>query len=177
MNNDILKSLAIKAKRGNADAYGKLIDYNKEYLYKTAMLSVKNEDIALDMVGECILNGFRKIKTLKEPEHFKTWITRILYNEISDYYRKNKFSEDINEINITENSKNISSEEKMDLYQAIDKLQDKYRTVIILKYFDDLKISEIGYVMDIPEGSVKAYLHRAKEELKYLLTEERLYEV
>ena len=55
-------------------------------------------------------------------------------------------------------------------------LSEKYRKVIILKYFDGLKISDIAYVMDIPEGSVKAYLHRAKEDLKHLLTEVDLYE-
>ena len=69
----------------------------------------------------------------------------------------------------------ISKEEKLDFYQAIDLLSEKYKTVIILKYFDDMKISDIAYIMGIPEGSVKAYLHRAKEDLKHLLTEVDLY--
>lgn len=60
----------------------------------------------------------------------------------------------------------VCKEEKLDLYQAIDLLPEKHRTVVILKYFEDMKISDIAYVMAIPEGSVKAYLHRAKENLK-----------
>ena len=176
MENDILKKLAVKAKRGNADAYGRLIEYYKEYLYKTAMLSVKNEEVALDMVGECILNGFRKIHTLKQPEYFKTWITRILFNTISDYYRSARYMEDLVNIQIPEPETMITKEEKLDLYQAIDLLSEKYKKVIILKYFDELKIQDIAYVMDIPEGSVKAYLHRAKEDLKHLLTEVDIYE-
>lgn len=176
MENDIVKKLAQKAKRGNADAYGQLIEYYKEYLYKTAMLSVKNEDVALDMVGACILNGFRKINTLKQPEYFKTWITRILFNTISDYYRGEHVNEDLDTMQIPKPEDIVSNEEKLDLYQAIDLLSEKYKKVIILKYFDELKIQDIAYVMDIPEGSVKAYLHRAKEDLKHLLTEVDIYE-
>ena len=54
----------------------------------------------------------------------------------------------------------------MDLNHAVSLLPDKYRTVIILKYFDEMTIREIAFAMGIPEGSVKAYLHRAKEELR-----------
>ena len=176
MEHDIVKKLAVKAKHGNADAYGRLIEYYKEYLYKTAMLSVKKEEVALDMVGECILNGFRKINTLKKPEYFKTWITRILFNTISDYYRREHFDEDLDNVQIPKLEDVVSNEEKLDLYQAIDLLSEKYKKVIILKYFDELKIQDIAYVMDIPEGSVKAYLHRAKEDLKHLLTEVDIYE-
>lgn len=176
MEIEIIKKLATKAKHGNVDAYGKLIEYYKEYLYKTAMLSVENEQVALDMVGDCILNGFQKIKSLKEPKYFKTWITRILYNLISDYYRNKQYTEDIDNVQIAEPENIVGQAEKLDLYQAIDALSEKYKTVIILKYFDEMKISDIAYIMDIPEGSVKAYLHRAKEELKHLLTEVNLYE-
>lgn len=170
------KKLAIKAIHGNAGAYGELIDYYKEYLYRTAMLSVKNQQNALDIVGECILRGFRSIHSLKNPAYFKTWITRILMNTVMDFYRSERYSENLDEIQIAAPDCVVSSEEKMDLYQAIDMLSEKQRTVIILKYFDALKISEIAYVMGIPEGSVKAYLSRARTELKHLLMEEDIYE-
>ncbi len=175
MEDEVMRKLAVKAKHGNADAYGKLIEHYKEYLYKTAMLSVKNEQVALDMVGECILNGFRKIDSLKQPEYFKTWITRILFNTISDYYRGEHYNGNLDDIQMPEPEAMVTKEEKLDLYQAIDLLSEKYKTVIILKYFDELKVKDIAYVMDIPEGSVKAYLHRAKEDLKHLLTEVDLY--
>lgn len=172
----IRKKLAMKAIRGNTEAYGELIQYYKDYLYRTAMLSVKNEEIALDMVSECILNGFRSVHSLKNPEYFKTWITRVLRNTIVDYYRSERYNENLDEMQIAAEDSMVSSEEKLDLYQAIDLLSEKYKTVIILKYFDQLKISEIAYVMDIPEGSVKAYLNRAKADLRHLLVEEDIYE-
>lgn len=172
----IRKKQAMKAIHGNAEAYGELIQYYKEYLYRTAMLSVKNQEIALDIVSECILSGFRSIHSLKNPDYFKTWITRVLRNTIADYYRREHYSESMDEMQIAVDESIVSSEEKLDLYQAIDLLSEKYKTVIILKYFDELKISEIAYVMDIPEGSVKAYLNRARAELKRLLVEEDIYE-
>lgn len=176
LDDKMIEKLTKKAVHGHAESYGKLIEHYKEYLYKTAMLSTKNEDIALDVVGDCILKGFQSIKGLREAKYFKTWITRILYNAINDYYRKEFGGDNIENVHIAMPEEAVSSEEKMDLYQAIDMLSEKYRTVIILKYFDELKVSEIAYVMDIPVGSVKAYLSRAREELKYLLMEEDLYE-
>ena len=71
----------------------------------------------------------------------------------------------------------VSSEEKWDLYDAIDVLPERYRTVIILKYFSDMTIREISYAMNIPEGSVKAYLNRARGELRHCLKEDYLYAI
>lgn len=176
MEDTQIKNLTVKAGKGNAKAYGQLIEYYKEYLYRTAWLSLKNEEKALDVVGECILRGFRFIHTLKEPNHFKTWITKILLNAIQDYYQKNPESACIDELDMAARESALSCEEKMDLHQAIDLLPEKYKNIIVLKYFDEMKISEIAYIMEMPEGTVKAYLNRAKTKLKKLLKEEYLYE-
>lgn len=166
-----LNHLAAKAARGNAPAYGQLIEYYKEYLYKTAFLIIHNQEQALDIVGETILKGFRSIRKLKEPEYFKSWLTRILINIAKDCYREYPETENIDEIQVSKEGSNMSIEEKMDLNRAVNHLPDRYRTVIVLKYFDEMKISEIAYIMGIPEGSVKAYLYRAKEELRKMMEE------
>jgi RNA polymerase sigma-70 factor (ECF subfamily) len=64
----------------------------------------------------------------------------------------------------------------LDLYNAIDILRDNYKTVIILKYFNDMTIESIANVMDIPENTVKTYLRRAKENLNKILKEDYLNE-
>ena len=61
------------------------------------------------------------------------------------------------------------------MYNAIDSLAEKYKTVVILKFFMEFKLSEIAYIMDIPEGSVSAYLTRAKNELRAYLKEDYYY--
>ena len=83
--------------------------------------------------------------------------------------------DDYEQIQLAAPPAGISPEEKWDLYEAIDQLPEKYRSVIILKYFEDMKISEISYAMEIPEGSVKAYLSRAREELRRYLKEDYRY--
>lgn len=166
-----IERLVKKAIRGNVDAYGELIEMHKDYLYRTAYMAVKNQENALDIVSECMLNGFVSIGKLRQPAYFKTWLTRILYNTIHDFYKKNPVSEPLEVYQVQEPEQSVSKEERMDLYQAINNLSERYRDIVVLKYFNELKISEIAYVLDLPEGSVKAYLSRARTELKQLLEE------
>lgn len=64
----------------------------------------------------------------------------------------------------------------MDLYNAIDTLKDKYKTVIILRYFNNMSIDDIAKTMEIPSNTVKSHLRRAKESLSKILKEDYLYE-
>lgn len=168
--------LVKKAVRGNTKAYGELVSEYQIYLYKTAYLYTKNEADALDAVQDCVTSGMLSISKLREPKYFKTWLTRILIHSIyrsnakkspiisfEDYYDNN--AEDFPPI-----------EENLDLYEAIDSLRPAYKSVIILYYFQDMKIKEISYAMNLPEGSVKAYLFRAKKELRDYLEEDYKYE-
>lgn len=103
---------------------------------------------------------------LREPEYFKTWITRILINSIYLAQKKRKNNSPFEEYSEAAPEPSVSIEEKTDLYDAIDLLPPTYKTVVILQYFQGMKINEIAQVMSIPVGSVKAYLFRAKESLR-----------
>nr|WP_200899972.1 sigma-70 family RNA polymerase sigma factor [Clostridium cylindrosporum] len=167
----IIKS-AIK---GDKDAYGTLIKNEKAYLYKIAYLYLKNEEDALEVLQEAVYRGFLSIHKLKNPEFFKTWITRILINSATDHIRKKGRDVSIEgDSSVLIDSSKVSVEEKVDLYRAIDLLNDKYKTVIIMKYFNDMKVLDIASIMDIPEGTVKTYLSRAKRDLKNILKEDYL---
>lgn len=167
--------LARKAVRGNPNAYGQLIVFYQEYLYKMAFLYMKNEQDALDLVGSAILKGYQNIRTLKKPELFKTWLTRILINAAKDELKKVIPYDEIDENKMSGQHQNVSLEEKIDLNSAIKGLPEKYRLVIVLKYFSELSVHEIAYIMNAPEGTVKAYLSRARDELKKILKEDYFY--
>lgn len=170
------EKLVRKAMRGNDRAFTDLVMSYKEYLYKTAWLHCKNEEIALEAVQECVARAYEKVNTLKEPGLFRTWVTRILLNAVTDQYRRQArliYLEERPEWAAQEEQ--ISQEEKLDLYAAVERLPEKQRTAVILKYFQDLKISEISDIMDIPEGSVKAYLHQARKRLRDELGREGNY--
>lgn len=168
MKEDTIK-LVKKAIKGNMAAYGELIAEYQVYLYKTAFLYVKNEADSLDAVQECVTRGLLGIEKLKEPQYFKTWITRILINCIRQDQKKAP-TISLDEY-VEKGTENYLIEEKVDLYDAIDSLNNQYKTVVILFYFQELKIREISQILDIPEGSVKACLYRAKKQLRKWLTE------
>lgn len=172
------EKLAKKAIRGNMDAYSELIHIYQKDLYRIAYLHTKNEDTALDMVSDTIVKGYENIHKLREPAFFKTWLIRVLLNTIHDYFRKKQETTDWELLeNIPFDAPaHTGPEEKIDLYNAIDSLPEKYKSIIVLKYYNELKIQEIAAVLSMPEGTIKAYLHHAKQALKDYLKEDYLYE-
>ena len=161
--------------KNNSEAFEELLLQYKSYLYKVAY--VKDKEAALDILQETSFKAWLNIHSLKDEEKFKPWITKILVNTAINYIRKESkviYIDDENPIISSENivsKKAISLEEKLDLYKAIDLLKPKYKTVIILKYFDDMKIEDISYVLDVPINTVKSHLKRAKESLSDILKE------
>ncbi|MFR1314272.1 MAG: sigma-70 family RNA polymerase sigma factor [Clostridium perfringens] len=163
--------------KGNKESFGILIKNNKEYLYKMAFLYVKDEQDALEVIHETVYRAFLNIEKLKKAKFFNTWITRILINVSIDFLKKKGKNEMLDESTpIRKERCEISTEEKLDLYNAIDLLNDNYKTVIIMMYFNDMKIKEISRVMEIPENTVKTYLRRAKQALGEVLKEGYLNE-
>ncbi|MDU1307218.1 MAG: sigma-70 family RNA polymerase sigma factor [Clostridium perfringens] len=158
--------------KGNKESFGILIKNNKEYLYKMAFLYVKDEQDALEVIHETVYRAFLNIEKLKKAKFFNTWITRILINVSIDFLKKKEKNEMLDESTpIIKEKCEISTEEKLDLYNAIDLLNDNYKTVIIMMYFNDMKIKDISRVMEIPENTVKTYLRRAKQALGEILKE------
>lgn len=158
-----------KAKKGDEKAFCKLIEQEKIKLYKMAFLYMKNEDDALDVVQETVTKAFIHIKTLKGERYFSTWITRILINTALETIRKNQNIVPINN-QIIENEIANHHEERIDLVSAISQLEEKYKTVIILKYYQDLTVPVISEILQCPQGTVKSNLHRGIIELKKILT-------
>ncbi|RBP89153.1 RNA polymerase sigma (SigV) subunit [Cytobacillus firmus] len=160
--------LVKKAIKGNKSAFEKLIQQNYERIYRTAYLYVHNEEDALDVVQEATYQAFTSIHSLKKPEYFTTWLTRIVIR-CSGHLLKRKgnivpLSDEI--LSNLPDQVNSNIEESLQLLNAIQHLRQNYRTVIILFYYYDYSIKTISSVMEIPESTVKTYLSRGKAELK-----------
>ncbi len=168
-----IHQLIMKAKKGNGAAFLELIQDKKEHLYRIAYCYVKNEQDALDIVSEAVTKAFSSLHGLKKPEYFHTWLTRILINAAIDYQRKIKPLIPITqEIHDTPSPESVDKEEVMDLYQAIDQLEGRLKSIIILKYLEDKTITEIAELLKMPVGTVKTYLNRALKQLRLDLKEE-----
>ncbi|HPU01068.1 MAG TPA: sigma-70 family RNA polymerase sigma factor [Bacillota bacterium] len=165
------ESLVKKARLGNDEAFYELIQRRKELLYRTAYAYVKNRDDALDIVSDTVYKAYRSLRKLKEPAFFNTWLTRILINCSLDHLRRRKRAIPLKELaGIPGQTKDFS--EELDLHRAIDKLDHRCRTVIILKYLHDLTIREVAEIMQCPQGTVKTYLHKALNSLRIELKED-----
>lgn len=162
------------AAKGDEKAFEYLMNLYKEGLYRTAFAYVKNEQDAIDILQETVYKAYISIDKLKEPKYFKTWLTKILINTSIDYVKKNKkivyIFEDV-PVNLAHSEVN-AIDEKLDILNSIDKLEDKYKNVVVLKYFQDLTITEISEVLNCPAGTVKTYLNKALVKLRLFLNEE-----
>jgi RNA polymerase sigma-70 factor, ECF subfamily len=169
---DVISGSSEKSKKGNTKAFQKLIEAEKEKHYRMAYLYVKNESDAIDIVHETIYKAFISIKNLKETDYFSTWLMRILINTALDFIKKNKRVIPVEKLERCGNEENLERrniEERMDLVIAIARLEEKYKTVIILRYYNDLPIKEIAKILNCPEGTVKTNLHRAIQQLRTFL--------
>lgn len=164
-----------KAKRGNHEAFIQLLQEEKIKLYKMAYIYVQNEADALDIVQETVTRAFKGIGQVKEAHYFSTWLMKICMNTSLELLRKSKKVTYLEQVEADERV-TVPLDEKLDLLSAIAKLEEKYKTVILLRYYRDMQVSEIAEVLNCPEGTAKTNLHRAVQQLKkYFLKGGALY--
>lgn len=145
----------------------------KEYIlseqnkfYRLAYSYTINRDDATDVVQEAIYKAIVKVNSLNNADYVKTWFYRILINESLNYIRKNK--RQTQKEGLIENS--IYEDEDIALnftvFNAVSELEPKMRTVIILRYYEDMKLTEIAKVTNSNINTVKSRLHKALDLLK-----------
>ncbi|WP_409250588.1 sigma-70 family RNA polymerase sigma factor [Bacillus sp. SCS-153A] len=159
--------LVKKAQKGNEKAFIKLFGAYEGYIYKNAFVYVKNEHDALDIVQEVAYRSFKNLKSLKQPEYFKTWLTRITITCSIDFLKQRKkvislFSklEEKSQSELEDVSLNLS------LQELINHLDEDEKAIILLKYYDDYTFQDIASILDIPIGTAKSILYRALKKLR-----------
>lgn len=145
----------------------------KENHYRLAYSYVKNAEDALDIVQESIYKSISSMDSLKNPDHIKTWFYRIVVNTSLDFLRKQR-KVSVVEDEILENLDTgvIDEYENFDLQSALYNLPERHRTVIILKYFEDLKIEEIAEVLNENINTVKTRLYKSLKMLRVKMSDE-----
>lgn len=139
----------------------------KENHYRLAYSYVKNADDALDIVQESIYKAFSSMDSLKTPKHLKTWFYRIVVNTSLDFLRKKRKVDVVGEeVFVSLDSGAVDDYENFDLQRAMEKLPNNYRIVIILKYFEDLKIEEIAEILNENTNTVKTRLYKSLKLLR-----------
>ncbi|WP_053956608.1 RNA polymerase sigma factor [Inediibacterium massiliense] len=166
------KTSVSKAKSGDQQAFLSLIDENRLNMYRVARGILKNEEDIKDAIQNTLIKAFENICTLKKDKYFKTWLIRILINECNETIRKNKRSISLNENINPLNEKYNDCYQNMDLIQALHSLNEELRVTITLFYFEDLSVKNISQILEIPQGTVKSRLNRARTKLREILGED-----
>ncbi len=145
-----------------------LIKVNKEKYYRVAFAYVKNKEDALDIVYNAIIKALQKIDQLRNGNYLETWFYRILINESISFVRKNKNTAYLDELPDSQLplTEDYNREQYMTLYSAIDHLPPKLKSVVLLRYFEDMKLDEIAEITSTKLSTVKARLYKALELLK-----------
>ena len=149
------------------------ITEHREVHYRLAYSFVRNKEDALDIVQDSILKALKSIDRLEEITYLKTWFYRIIVNTSIDFIRKHQrvtvMDDDVLSVHLPQLEDEMTD---MDLQDAIDQLPPKYKTLIILRFFEDLKIDEIAAITDQNINTVKTRLYSALKKLRIEVGEE-----
>ena len=176
-----------KAVSGSFEAFDQIMVHYRERLYGVIYNMTMNHSDAADLTQETFVKAFRSISKFKQKSSFFTWLYRIGVNLTLTFLKRKRnkkfFSfdyffgdSDKNDTNIDFSSKEVTSvkstllnELHEKLNEALSKLSDKHRTIVVLYEIDGLSHREISQIMKCTEGTVRSRLHYAKVQLQSLL--------
>lgn len=175
-------ALVKRAKQGDGKAYDELILLYKDAVYGVIFRMVRNKHEAEDLTQEAFIKAYNSINSFNEEYAFSTWLFKIATNNCIDFFRKRKLSTQSMDQTIRykdeaikqeyadpeqSSDKSLLASEKTKLiHQAIENLPEKYRTAIIMRHTEERSYEEIATMLDLPLGTIKARIFRAREMLK-----------
>lgn len=147
---------------------------NYERYYRLAYSYMRNEDDALDVVQESAYRAIRDCRKVRNKDYLSTWIYRIVVNTALDMLRRKKketTTEELPEIPVEDQYRDL------ELRTVLNQLDEKSRTIILLRYFEDLKLEDIADIVGDNLNTVKARLYRSLKKLRLNLEAEHYREI
>ncbi len=161
--------LIIRCQQGEKEAFELIVKLWQKPLLVFAMRYLDQEIEAWDAVQETWLAAIKGLNKLQNPSLFVSWLFRIMTNKCIDRIRKKKSEvRQLDQANIKFESSETSNESES-LSQAIQRLSDEHKILIILRFGQELQIGQIAAMLNITEGTVKSRLHRALARLREIL--------
>ena len=162
-----------RKKKTNEQIVEEILLEQYEQYYRLAYSYVKNEADAGDIVQNGAYKALRSSHTLRQQEYAKTWVYRIMLNEIYAHLRqpKNDSYEFLQESNGYEAGSVEDKYVNIDLQRALDSLPEQDKAIITMKYFEDKKLDEIAEILNENISTVKSRLYRSMKKLQIRLTD------
>ncbi len=177
-NDDILLASLLADPATQRSAFGTLVNSYSELLYWKVRRIVLTHEDANDVLQNTFIKAWNNIGSFRNDSKISTWLYRIAMNESLDFLRRKKARQDIDtDIEANSVANMLMADEYFDgdetqamLQEAISRLPDVQRTVFNMKYFDDMKYSEISRILGTSEGGLKASYHIAVKKIsEYIL--------
>ncbi len=176
------RELVVRCQRQDAHAFDELVTRHQDRVYGAITRFCGNAEDACDITQRAFINAFRKIQEFKGDSAFSTWIYRIAFNQAISFRRENRrtsvslyskddelVNEPVDDRSPTESMETQETQRKVQ--QALERLDEGDRQIIVLKDLQGNSYDEIAAIMGIPKGTVRSRLHRARLELKAKLKE------
>ena len=165
---------------GNHAAIEMLVRQYETGVFRLAYSILGDEADAHEIAQETFIAALKALKTYQEKKTFKAWLYTIALNLSRSRLRKRKVIERLKaavggifrvetQKQATPEAQVIQTEQEAALWHELNKLDERHRTVVVLRYFHDLPIAEIAEIMEIREGTVHSRLHTARERLRNAL--------
>lgn len=169
MQTDELELIA-QSLRHDADAYGQLVERYKNALYRHCFALVRDEATAEDIAQETFITAYYKLTQFDTSRRFSTWLFKIATNKALTHLKRTKVTLPLDTelvSSVVSASESLERQaEFAELHTAVAQLQPKYRAVISLYYWQGLPYEEIALALDVPVGTVKGWMNRAKSQLR-----------
>lgn len=181
--------LVERALQGDQKAFGQLVNRYLPLVYNYLYRMTQNHEVSEEMAQEAFVKAFKNLKSFDKRRNFKPWILRIASNAaISELRRQSKVvslnaleeegqwgeaNHQPEEDAVTRLERKLSSEE---VVKVLDRLDPKYRQVLLLRYQNELSYEEIAQAMDTPLNTVRTWLKRGMDKLKNEVKELALYD-
>ena len=161
--------LVMAAQNGNQKAFSVIYQHYQKPLLRFAFKLCGDHEIAMDAVQETWIKCSNSLYKLKDPRAFKSWLYRMLRWKMTDLLRqKIRFNENLETLTdgIADQSAQKEPDDTSEVISAINRLPLVEKQIIHLFYLDEMKLAEIAAVLEIPLGTVKSRLSRARKMLK-----------
>ena len=158
-------------KEEEKEQFIELINANRLKMYKTAISILKNEDDANDAIQDALYSAYKNYESLKDKKLFVTWLIRILINKCYDIINKNKKVVYIDDDSTIENTygKADTYDVENSLDWVLNKIDKDLKEIVVMYYYDELSVTEIADILEIPNGTVKSRLSRARSQISEIM--------
>jgi RNA polymerase sigma-70 factor (ECF subfamily) len=169
---DEIRLLSQCALADNRDAFGQLVEAYQPRVRRFLLnLTTGDEMLTDDLAQETFIKAYVGIRSFKGMSAFGTWLYRIAYNEFYSHVRKHHEDhvEDIARLGDVSTADADAIDASMTVQEAMTRLSDNERVAVTLFYIEDQPLKQVAKIMQLPEGSVKSLIHRAKGKMRQFI--------